>query len=246
MLKLLLLFTLFSNASWAEELFVVSDEWKNSAQKDGSGLFFDIVREVYQSPQYTIKTSVYPYKRTVEMVKKGDAHIVLGPYAGELSDSDFILPKVHLFVDDIMYIYYKPNTPIPPKNYLEVISKPLGWYLGYGYEKYMPKTIKFREYRDSVDIAKVLERGKSISYFIIPDALIDRDTYPKAKFGKEHLMWVRLFSAFQNSSTGKKLVNHWDKRMPHLIKDGTIKKLFKKWNLEEFYLYDNLKEKGVF
>ncbi len=66
-----------------KEVLVVSECWIDLTNKDGSGLYFDIVRMVYELVGIKVKIKIFPYNRSSMMVKKKRADVWLGSYLDE-------------------------------------------------------------------------------------------------------------------------------------------------------------------
>jgi hypothetical protein len=49
-------------------IFIVTPEWDGQTNKDGTGLFFDIVRSVYEPEGIKMKFEIVPWKRAELMV----------------------------------------------------------------------------------------------------------------------------------------------------------------------------------
>lgn len=61
-------------------LLLVSEEWTDYTNADGSGLAWDILRRVFEPSGYKVKTRTEPYSRAVGLVQRGEADVWVGSY----------------------------------------------------------------------------------------------------------------------------------------------------------------------
>jgi len=125
-----------------KEIFVVSESWKNYTNKDGSGLYFDIVRLVYEPMGIKVKTKEYPYNRGSQMVEKKQADMWLASY---IDEEDYaIYPKYH-FDKDIITAMFKKNKFKNFKGIESLRDKNVGWIRGYSFDDYIDIPMKIHE-----------------------------------------------------------------------------------------------------
>ncbi|HOV15660.1 MAG TPA: hypothetical protein PK771_15335, partial [Spirochaetota bacterium] len=78
-------FLLFSQEG--KQILIVTDEWEGTTNKDGTGLYFDIIREVFKEDGYTFNIKFYPYARSVYLLERKEADLVIGPYKDEVKNA---------------------------------------------------------------------------------------------------------------------------------------------------------------
>lgn len=91
-------------ASNPTEIHLVSDAWHGLTRKDGTGLYFDLIRAVFQRQQIKLRINIYPYARAVQAVKdkRADAWV-----ASFMNEKDFALyPRWH-FDRNVQQVLYR-------------------------------------------------------------------------------------------------------------------------------------------
>lgn len=68
----------------ASKVTVVTDEWANFTNADGTGYYLELLERIYPAPEYELDISFMPYARSLIMVKNNKADVVLGIYQNEL------------------------------------------------------------------------------------------------------------------------------------------------------------------
>jgi|GEM_PF-2794462 len=74
---ILVVLRIFSPLSYAQEIRVATDIWEGYSNRDGTGYYFDILREIYPSPEYVLKVSYVPFRRGLRMVETAREDVTL-------------------------------------------------------------------------------------------------------------------------------------------------------------------------
>ncbi len=214
---------------------VASDEWADCTEKDGSGLYFDVIRLVYANQGSKLDIKISPFARSVEMVESGKVDMNVGDYEGDVPNG--IYPKYPIDYDDLTVMM-----PAAQKGQFKgeasLKDKKVAWIVDYGYDKYLNVPIKLTETSDRASGIKMLQSGR-VDYYIetkstIVPALEEMGISERA-FSLVTLKWIKLYVCFAKSDKGARLQAIWDKRIPELIKSGELAKYFKKWGFEDSY-----------
>lgn len=243
MLKKILLATIFFiqinilAAQNIKEIFIVSENWDKYTNKDGSGLYFDIARVIYEPLDIKVKIGIYPYSRTSQMVKRKLADAWLGSY---IDEEDYAIYPKYYFDKDIITAMFKKNKFLKFKGQNSLKDKNIGWIRGYDFNKYIDVDIKKHERNNRKAI--LLSLSKDRFDIFLDDKYDMEDAIKKLNFDTSEYNFVELFNfklypAFRKDETGKKLKEIWDNRFKKLINDGSLKKLYIKHNKEKFYFY---------
>jgi len=228
-------------ADYSKTILVVTESWQNGTNVDGTGLYFDIIRAIYEPKGYTVKYKIMPYNRSTNLVKKGDADIVIGVYAGELDG--VLFPKWHFSSDLISAFFLKGSSWEGEKS---LNNKKVVWMRGYSYDSYISTPMKFSEVDDRA-IALQLLKSKRIDYFLdSPDDTLDfikssssskspKLVFTPSDFEVKKVKALNMYTCFVKSEKGAHLVKLWDKEIQKLISSGKIKELFKKWDQIDYY-----------
>lgn len=227
---ILFLFNESRAASLPTEIKLVSAVWVNGAREDGTGLYWDIMRLVYEPIGIKIKYKTTDYASSVALVKQGERDAWLGSYLDE--ETDVIYPKWH-FDTDIVVALHKKSPHFQWLGEKSLTGKKVGWIRGYNYNKYINTKFDAKEYRTREEALELLKEDQ-VDFFLeaqieIKDEL-KKGYFDSTKFEYNTLMNLNIFPAFANNERGRQLQKIFDVRFSKLLKEGEIKRLFDKWN----------------
>lgn len=231
---ILVLFSLSLVSLFSQEIKsieVYTDKWEKCTNEDGTGLYFDILRTVFEPEGIKIVYKIVPYSKAVDSVTKGKADVALAVYEGEIENA--IFPKWHFSADDIVACYIKGKLKEwEGERTLE--GKKVSWMREYAYNEYLDVKMKISEIVDKRENGINLLLKDRLDFFLdnemdlkatISDMKLDMN-----KFEIKLVKYLNLYIAFVNNERGKKLAEVWDKKFPEYLRTGKIKVLFKKWD----------------
>lgn len=218
------------------EIYIVSGEWKDQTNNDGTGLFWDIFREIYEPVGIKLKFNIVPYSRSVYSVQNKAADAMVSAYPDEFSGGIFCdIP--YLF--DIVVAIHKKNK-INHWNGPESLFGKVGWIRGYGYDQYFNTEIDFYEV-DSHEIGLKMLNADRFDFFVTAENEID-DALAHAKQNSylnqdeyeivNPIMSLGLHLVFSDTVKGRELARIYNERMEELIFAGTLEPYYKKWATE--------------
>lgn len=242
MYKKLFLFLIFLNiqvlsAQNIKEILIVSESWEDYTNEDGSGLYFDVARMIYEPLGIKVKTKIYPYSRSSQMVEKKIADAWLGSY---IDEEDYAVYPHYYFDRDIITAMFKKEKYPNPIGLTSLENKDACWIRGYGLDEYLGVTVKVHERNDRKAILMSLEEDR-FDFFLddkydMKDAL-EKNNFDTAKYNFVELLEVPLFPGFRNDGRGKELQAIWDRRFKILMQDGSFEKLYIKHDAIDDYRY---------
>ncbi|MBF0573699.1 MAG: transporter substrate-binding domain-containing protein [Desulfamplus sp.] len=213
----------------------VSEEWKDSTHSDGTGLYWDIIRAVFEPAGYKVITINKSYAGSVSMVKKKAMDAMLGAYENEIADG--VYPQTHFGVDVVQAVYRK-GQKIEWKGIISIKKSTVAWIRGYSYDTYLSqdiaKSLNIRLFNNREEIFKFFETGK-LDFYIDAEADITdffkkyANQYLEQDFIRQTFLELKLFVVFTFDERGRKLAAIFDRRMEELLKKGEIKKLYNKY-----------------
>lgn len=235
--RFLLLYTLFFLASptWAKpapaqkSIMVLTSSWEGYTNTDKTGLYFDILNEVYGESAYQF--TLYPWKRAQSSFSKGQGDILLI----EGFDKDYCLyPEGPLDADFFSAVHIQKKNPQWPGR-AAAGSLRLGWVNGYDLNTYAPELKVTTEVNDIDQGIKMVLAGRL-------DFFIDYDQDLKDYINKNNLASKGalvsatdvagdyLYLCFHKTESGKALRDVYQKRIKALQQTGALKAIFKKYN----------------
>lgn len=215
------------------DIVLASDTWHDLTRKDGSGLYFDLIRMVYARAGIDqVRIHIQPYARTVSMVrdKRADAWV-----ASFLNEKDFPLyPKWH-FDRNAQMAVYRADAAVPYENQASLAGRRVAWLRDFGLDRYIKEPMQVTEVDTIASAFGMLER-KRIDFFVgaksdltdhIRDAKVDMSRWRMA-----FVVHLGLYLAFANTAKGAALRTLWDAQMESLHKNAEFLAIYKKYGYE--------------
>jgi len=236
LLLLLLSLQLFSSQA-LKEIVIVSEEWKDMTNADGTGIYFDILKAIYEPLDIKVKIKIAPYNRSTLMVKNKTADVWLGSY---IDEEDFAIYPKHYFDQDTITAMFK-TAKFPTFNGVQTLkNRNVGWIRGYGYDEYIDIKMNILERNNRKSILLSLEKDRFDIFlddkYDMQEA-IEQAKFDTSKYSFVELLKFKLYPAFRDDERGKKLREIWDSRFKELLNDGSMKKLYIKHDFQEYFLY---------
>jgi polar amino acid transport system substrate-binding protein len=224
----------FSFVSAADDIaHFASDHWQGFTNTDGSGLYWDIIREVYQKNHITVAFETTNYTRSVALTKARRAQAYVGSY---LNEADFALyPEYHLDVDYISACGSVAHTDEISEQALAGAS--VAWIKDYAFNEVLNVTLDFQELPDRATGLKMVA-NRRIDYYLDADSDIRIFLQDKPELAAQLKCQVihkeKIYLAFADSPFARELMELWDSTMPSLIQSGYLKMKYEQYALKPF------------
>ncbi|MFS0824967.1 substrate-binding periplasmic protein [Pseudomonas phoenicis] len=205
---------------------LVSEQWQDYTEADGTGLAWDVLRQVFEPAGVRVVAQSAPYSRAIGLVRRGEADAWVGSYQNESPDN--LYPHWHFDVDHI-YALSLAQGPVPTP--ATIGHYRLAWVRGYNYARYLPNVDDGREVQRREGILPMLEHDR-VDFYI--DALSEIDyvlgqSDQPQRFRRTHIAELPLYLAFADSDAGRALRDLFDRRMEQLTRNGELKAIFERW-----------------
>jgi len=232
-IRTVLLAILLSVAPWVaaaegvpKQVHLVSEEWLDYTNADGSGVAWDVLRKVFEPAGVKVVTQSAPYSRAVGLVKRGEADAWVGSYKDENDDN--LYPRWHFDMDHI-YALGLASKPVPTLS--TVGQYRLAWVRGYDYGSYLPNVKNFREIQRREGILPMLEHDR-VDFYIDAQTEVDyvlgQSSQP-GRFRRTHVAELPLYLAFARNDQARALRDLFDRRMAELVRSGELRPIFEHW-----------------
>lgn len=212
--------------SLPRQIHLVSEEWLDYTNADGTGVAWDVLRKVFEPAGVKVLTQSAPYSRAVGLVKRGEADAWVGSYHEENDDN--LYPRWHFDVDHI-YALGLVSKPVPTPE--SIGQYRLAWVRGYEFQNYLPHVKKYREVQRREGILPMLEHDR-VDFYIDAltevDYVLDRASDPD-RWRRTHVAELPLYLAFARNDKAKALSELFDRRMQELVRSGELKPIFERW-----------------
>ncbi|MBJ2249193.1 MULTISPECIES: substrate-binding periplasmic protein [Pseudomonas] len=208
------------------KIVLASEQWNDYTNKDGSGLAWDLLRQIFEPAGITVQTRSVPYTRSVGLAQRGEVDGWVGSYRDEASG---VLYPHWNFDSDHIYALGLATAPTPTLATLG--NYRLAWVRGYKYEEYLPSVRRFNPIERRNGILPMLEHGRADFYI---DALTEAkyvlsQSQDPALFKLTHIAELPLYIGFADTERGRALMGVYDQRLTLLVKTGELKPIFEHW-----------------
>jgi polar amino acid transport system substrate-binding protein len=212
------------------EIIMASEEWTNATNRDGTGLYWDIFRAVYEPLGIKTKFIIQSYDGSVKLVKKNQVDAAVGIYPDRVQGTLF---SQFPFVKDYVLVLFKKNK-LNQWNGLESIqNKKVAWIKGYAYDDYLEVPVTKREFSNRDNILRQLDSDQ-LDFFMDTrndmESVLSKGIVEVSHYTVETVLELDRYLVFADNRKGKRLKRIFDNRFPYLVKSGEIEKLFAKWN----------------
>lgn len=208
------------------KIVLASEEWNDYTNKDGSGLAWDVLRQVFEPAGITVHTRSVPYTRSIGLAQRGEVDGCVGTYRDEASG--VLYPRWNFDADHV-YALGLATAPTPT---LATLGKyRLAWVRGYKYEGYLPNVQRFNQIERRDGILPMLQHGRADFYI---DALTEAQyvlsqSQDPTPFKLTHIAELPLYIGFADTERGRALMGVYDQRLASLVKTGELKAIFERW-----------------
>ncbi len=208
---------------------ISSEVWKNATESNGRGMYWDLIRRVYEPKGIRVILSTSTYARSVGLMKEGEVDAMVGAYIGEVQGA--LYPRWHFDADVVAALYRKGAFHFSGESSFK--NKHIASIKGYKLSEYIDPKFKVHEYYDRKQIFELLEEGK-IDVFV--DALMDikselkKGTLSPGQFETGIVKKLKLYIVFTDNARGRYLRSIFDERFERLLIDGEVKQIFEGWS----------------
>lgn len=223
-----------------DKIRIVSDVRSGFTNLDGTGLFWDIFREVFEGAGIAVDFSIVPLKRAQMMIDNSYADVMLGHYRGE--SERMVFPQWHYGIHLIKAIYKKDLMAWTGLNSLE--GKRLAWIRGAAYDKYLSVQVTGEERNNHLSPLLMLQNDR-IDVFLeeheelyktieLEREILRKSGFDLAQYALETVLELELYPGFPDTPRGRALAKIYDDRFPVLLSSGKLKSLYEKWEALNF------------
>ncbi|MGH8434143.1 MAG: substrate-binding periplasmic protein [Pseudomonas sp.] len=209
------------------EIRLASEVWSGHTEADGRGLAWDILRAVFEPAGIKLQIRSVPYTRSIGLVQRGEADAWVGSYLNEVREGVFY-SHWHYDADQISALS-RADGP-------EVSLATLGdfrraWVRGYAYQKYLPNLTDFQEIYRRDGILSMLALGH-MDFYIDARTEVDDvlgEAADKSTYRVTDITLLPLYLGFADTPDGHALAQLFDRRMATLVKAGSLRPLYARW-----------------
>ena len=217
-------------------LTVIADDWQDYSGRDGRGLYFDVINEVFAGQGVALEYVHQPIRRAIELLKRKEADAVLGVWHHRHSDhqGEYLTGGLPLDVEIVSAVFPRESDWNWRRLRSETDAR-YAWVHGYDYSSALeiPRQARVPA---SINGLRMLQQNH-IDGFIDDQFYLQKVLRRSAEFSLsdyrfESILIRNMYLAFRNDSDGQKWLAIYQKNMQRLLQQGRLHQLFNKWQLD--------------
>lgn len=221
-------------SSHVKSISVVAPSWEGFTNADGTGLYWEVIKAVYEPENIAVKTSNVPWNRAVKMVSK---YGVYNAIVGETTDTGEDLLFTDFAIDvEYMSVLTMANRNIDWNGPSSFANKTVGWMKEYEVIEEDQRNFELVEYRTVAQGLELLEAGK-IDFMVeewdeIAETVAEQGLDMSRYVMNEMPDGEDVFLVFSNTPLSQTLIQIYNERMPILYQEQTLQAIYKKWGMD--------------
>lgn len=233
----LCLIFLFSSPGAAEDarvINIVSPVWPGSLNKDGTGIYLDFFRDIYEPIGIKVVHTEMPFKRALDMVEKGRADVALDLFEKVLPTVHFPKYPMSAIVGTVVFLKGKFKW----EGEKTLLNQKVVWIRGYDIHKLVKTRMIWFEVNGIDQGISMIEKGREDFYIDESRAIQNYFESHKdqvEKFQREELYTIHLFPGFSKTERAAKYMQLYEKRVIEILKNGSMEKTFAKADRIEMF-----------
>ncbi len=246
--------------SSARRITVAAPLYPTFSEPDGKGVFFDIIREVYEPEGYQVVPCILPIRRSIRDLQAGTIDLYLTdwhkdylteaplyqpdklytpaiPISTELVSAAFFKNKVDQLSETLSDSRPSDSLPTVIESIFNNDQHLIAWNKGFDYHRlFHLRESSYQTVENVEQGLKMLKAGRIRLYLNDDDniaiALQNNDEFKGSEYRIVRLREQSLYPVFQNSDQGLMLANLYDQRMRTLIEQDRILELYRQWGYD--------------
>ncbi len=242
-LSFLSLLSILSPVAWAakaapaesDRFKVGSQSWDAYTNKDGTGLYWDILNQLFGSEQSIISHQALSLVEGIEAIKKEELKIYLGVYRSPSKEAAVLFPNIRLD-NTITSLIFKKSTDYQGFNSLA--NKNVGAVAQLPPLDFLPEGLKLKKAPLKVLMARL--KNNDLDYVIAPKygTLLELQKQKQllTDYQQIDVAFTPIYMVFTKSEAGEKLKKEFEIGMKKLYDSGKLKAYFEKYDsLDSFH-----------
>ena len=232
-LLLFVLLTPTAEAGEIDEVVSTSPSWETFTNPDGTGLYHDILREVFALYGIPVRHEYAKSNRSEELVRLNLADMMT---CDDMASPPLVMARYPMYANDF-YVFFKKRRIGEWKGVgtlwgKEVLSQP-----GYYSVKNFPVPVKIKDVMTGVQAVSMILMDRS-DFYVDDLALINQSlkentqSYDKNDFAIKKVGERSYFPLFNTSERGRQVMKMYDDGMYKLHKQGKLRPIYEKWGYQ--------------
>ena len=209
-------------------------EWEGYTNKDGTGLYWDVLKAVYEPEGIRLRLKNMPWARAMKLVTK---YRVVDGIVGEYGDSkeNLLFPEAPIDVEYLAVIY-RQDSGIDWQGRDSLSGKTVSWRRDYDLIPESEMDFTLKEVVRPEKAMALIEIG-DIDFFIDEydeiENMLAAEGMDESEFVIEDLPPGKdVFTGFVNHAKSQQLIDIYNRRIKELADNGELEKIYLKWEVD--------------
>lgn len=221
---------------------VVAPDWEGYSSESGEGLYWDIIRAIYEPVGVRVKLNTAPWNRALKMVTRYRTYMAI---PGEYLDSTepLIFPQYPLEREKLVSVSLK-SRKLQLNTIKQFQNLTVSWRKGYDLLEPDNYNLKLKEFREcavalrniiSSKVDVVIEERDEVQQSLEQAGLLNNvfeiKPYPESQY---------VYLGFNEGIHSETLINTYNQRTETMVKSGALRAIFKKWQVDYPEIYTQM------
>ncbi|WP_211825347.1 substrate-binding periplasmic protein [Kistimonas asteriae] len=209
-------------------------EWEGYTNKDGTGLYWEVLKAVYEPEGIRLRLKNMPWARAMKLVTK---YRVLDGIVGEYRDTEenLLFPAAPIDVEYLAVIHRK-DTDIDWQGRGTLTGKTVSWRRDYDLIPESDIDFTLKEVVRPAKAMALLEIG-DIDFFIDEydeiENMLAAEGLDESEYVIEDLPPGKdVFTGFVNHAKSQQLIDIYNRRIKEMTGNGELEKIYLKWEVD--------------
>jgi ABC-type amino acid transport substrate-binding protein len=229
------LLSLLVGTCWAAEpiteVMVVGPSWETLTNRDGTGLYHDILRELFVG-LYGIRVQrIYvPSERAYDLVREEKADLMT---CHDRVDPPLMLAR-HPMFEGTYYVFFNKEHVGEWQGEASLQDKTVAWRIGYYDQENFPVSVRPKEVKTGEAALGMVVLGR-VDFYVDDLSFIETSiknsdmAYDREQFDIKPVGRRTYHPVLKDCERGHRVMELYDEGMETLYKNGTLSKLYAKW-----------------
>ncbi|WP_081650498.1 substrate-binding periplasmic protein [Paucidesulfovibrio longus] len=221
----------WAGADGIDEVVVVGPSWEGFTNRDGTGLYHEILGKLFALYGIKVVRQYVPSERAYDLVREGRADFMT---CHDRVEPPLVLAKNAMYENQFHVFFSRVRFP-DWKGQQSMLGSTVVWRIGYYDIRNFQVPFRVKEVKSGAAALGMVVLGRADFY--VDDESFIRDSLSKttlqfdmSEFRIEPVGSRQYMPVFAISERGAKVMDLYDRGMRRLYESGELQRIFAKWN----------------
>jgi ABC-type amino acid transport substrate-binding protein len=210
---------------------VVSPAWDTFTNADGTGLYFDLLRAVFQDLYgIEVEHQFVPSLRATHLVRENEADMMV---CKARVDPPLSMARIPMY-ENAYAVFYDSGNVGPWQGRESMTGRSVVWRIGYYDQRYIPEGMQTKEVKTGTSALGMVILGRADFYLddpvLIRESIARTDlTFDRERFRIEPVGFRSYHPVLLPTARGRTIMDLYDQGMLRLYDAGALGAIYAKW-----------------